>query len=219
MSKRLQALWFVASLRIFYDSTQRKNNFLPKYWFSSRFLFIFVRLLGWFENFFFLGKLLHHISNQGARSILIKKYLPEHFLPLLESVAINGERQCFVVILYADDELVWDEAHPPPFGEETKKGLSSSPFRSFDSSRRFWPIQLTFRFQLQLFLTLSLPSFWILRKIESLPRKSCRREASKKSSWASKDFQLTWLTTQPALLPPTLTDTNKGLTFLCPGKR
>ncbi|KAM8977178.1 BTB/POZ domain-containing protein KCTD20-like, partial [Pelodytes ibericus] len=77
-----------------------------------------------------LSALLHEISNDGAYS-QFGHCLEEFILPVMVSCAKRGERECHIVILTDEDTVDWDEAHPPPMGEENTQILYSRKLYRF----------------------------------------------------------------------------------------
>ncbi|KAM4702176.1 BTB/POZ domain-containing protein KCTD20-like [Discoglossus pictus] len=72
-----------------------------------------------------LSALLHELSNDGAYS-QFGYYLEDLILPVMVSGAKQGERECHIVVLTDEDNVDWDEDHPPPMGEEHSQILYSS---------------------------------------------------------------------------------------------
>jgi hypothetical protein len=70
------------------------------------------------------GKLLHLLSDRGARRHFVDHYWPGVVVPILQAAAAHGERLVSVVVLLADECVHWDPADPPPSGDDVKKSAS-----------------------------------------------------------------------------------------------
>lgn len=73
--------------------------------------------------FFYLGGLLHELSNEGARC-QFEVFLEDLILPLMVASAQKGDRECHVIILLDDDVVDWDKEYPPEMGEEYSQTVS-----------------------------------------------------------------------------------------------
>ena len=71
---------------------------------------------------FWLGGLLHELSNDGARS-QFESFLEELILPVMVNSAQRGDRECHLVVLLDDDVVDWDEEYPPQMGEEYAQSM------------------------------------------------------------------------------------------------
>lgn len=70
---------------------------------------------------FFLGELLHELSNDGAKQ-QFNTFLQEVILPKMLQSTNHGDRECHIVVLLEDDFVDWDDDYPPPMGEEMTQG-------------------------------------------------------------------------------------------------
>lgn len=58
------------------------------------------------------GKLLHHLSNQGAEH-QFDIFLEDVLTPAMARSANLGERECHIVCLSNEDLVEWDDELPP----------------------------------------------------------------------------------------------------------
>eukprot|EP00096_Caligus_rogercresseyi_P009292 TRINITY_DN3130_c0_g1_i1.p1 TRINITY_DN3130_c0_g1~~TRINITY_DN3130_c0_g1_i1.p1 ORF type:complete len:377 (-),score=117.76 TRINITY_DN3130_c0_g1_i1:229-1335(-) len=77
-----------------------------------------------------LRGLLHELSNEGAQN-RFERFLQEFILPQMVICAMRGDRECHIVILVDEDQIEWDEAFPPPMGEEYTQTIVSTPMYRF----------------------------------------------------------------------------------------
>ena len=92
-----------------------------------------------------LRELLHELSNEGAREqfeqfleryhVILATALgqsdsslpPRDILHEMVECASQGDRECHIVILLADDAIDWDEDYPPPMGDGDTQTIKSTP--------------------------------------------------------------------------------------------
>jgi len=77
-----------------------------------------------------LGAFMHEISNDGARK-QFSSFLDTMIVPVMASVATNGDRECHIVVLTDDDCVEWDPEFPPQVGEEYTNTVSSTALHRF----------------------------------------------------------------------------------------
>lgn len=73
---------------------------------------------------------MHEISNDGARK-QFSSFLDTMIVPVMASVATNGDRECHIVVLTDDDCVEWDPEFPPQVGEEYTNTVSSTALHRF----------------------------------------------------------------------------------------
>ena len=52
---------------------------------------------------------------------------PRDILHEMVECASQGDRECHIVILLADDAIDWDEDYPPPMGDGDTQTIKSTP--------------------------------------------------------------------------------------------
>lgn len=77
-----------------------------------------------------LRELLHELSNEGARE-QFEQFLDRDILHEMVECASQGDRECHIVILLADDAIDWDEDYPPPMGDGDTQTIKSTPMYRF----------------------------------------------------------------------------------------
>ena len=123
-----------------------------------------------------LGKLMHVLSNRGAANHFIDTYFPQSIAPVLEKCVMHGDRQAYLVFLYNEDIVKWDESQPPPFDENIKKGIMCAT-KPYDCPNLLF-------FACQSLQTLSCAASCSLPRTATWSRRPCRTAASKRFAWA-----------------------------------